>query len=196
MAQTLLGLSTGLFCACLAVAQSAKQTWTQDETFEAYRVVIDRNIFDPNRRQKREGPPPPAPAAAPAPAREHIDLTGVLLSAEATVAFFEGSREEYAKVLKAGDTIAGHTLTGINSDRVVFAKGEGTFELPVGGRLKQTGDEEWQVQEREGALGTQVSLGSGDSTSTTGSSGSDSTSSSGSDLLKRMLERRKKELAK
>ena len=184
-------------CTACAHAQSPQPPTTPAAGFESYRVVVNRNIFDPTRRQRRETPPQPPPSApAPAPARDHIDLTGVLLSPEATVAFFEGSREEHGKVLKTGDTIAQYTIARIQSDRVVLSGDKGTLELPVGGSLQQTEDGAWQAQEREGALAKPVSLASGSAGTAAASSGSGSTSSSASDLLKKMLERRKKELGK
>ena len=76
--------------------------------FGSFRIVVDRNIFDPNRRASRpeRRSAPTEPAAEP----DQFALTGVLIHEGAAVAFFEGTKPEYSVDLKEGGKVAGYTV--------------------------------------------------------------------------------------
>ena len=83
--------------------------------YDAFRLFHTRNVFDPDRRPPRvassAATPPPA---TPPPARtDFVALTGTMLDANRSLAFFSGSRAEYNKVLSLRDRIAGAEITEI-----------------------------------------------------------------------------------
>ena len=81
------------------------------QTYDSFRLVHTRNVFDPDRRPARaSGPAAPTAAAA----ADYLALTGIALDGEQTLAFFSGSRAEFNKVVPAGTGIGGATITKIN----------------------------------------------------------------------------------
>ena len=101
--------------------------------YEAFRLFHTRNVFDPDRRPPRAvaaetpAPPPPAPART-----DFVALTGVLLRADRSLAFFSGSRAEYNKVLAVSDRIAGAEITQILPAGVEIARAGQKTQVAVG----------------------------------------------------------------
>jgi hypothetical protein len=100
--------------------------------FDAYSVLTERNIFDPNRMPRVAGAPPPV-VEPPRKAGDYVALTGVMIHEGRALAFFSGSRPDYDKVAEVNGEIAGAKVTriapgGIEVDRagkkVVVAVGQ------------------------------------------------------------------------
>ena len=66
--------------------------------FDAFRIITDRNIFDPNRR------PPRVNREAPPPAVDSFTLTGTMSYQKGFFAVFDGTSSDYHKVLEPGGT--------------------------------------------------------------------------------------------
>ena len=168
---------------------------------EGYGLIVTRNIFDPNRRPYVAPPPRPAfrppPAAPPAPP-EVIYLAGAVISAADTVALFDGSKPEFRIAASKGDEIGGLTVREVRTTGVSLAAGDVTLRLAVGESLRRNGsDSTWVVstdgfkptgQPAAGPSRPAASAGSG-----TASAGG-GTSAPPSDLMQKLLERRKREL--
>ena len=84
-------------------------------TYDSFRLIHTRNVFDPDRRPVRPVAGTPAPVATRA---DYTALTGTLLSAEKSYAFFSGSRPEFNRVLTVREKIANATITGITSANI------------------------------------------------------------------------------
>ena len=99
-------------------------------TFESYKLVRTRNVFDPDRRPlvKKEG----APTAAPIQQSDYVALTGTMLNAGKTLAFFSGSRTEFNKVLAVRDSIAKATITKIDGTGVELDRDGRKITVAVG----------------------------------------------------------------
>lgn len=86
-------------------------------TYDSFRFIHNRNVFDPDRRPIRPGgsatPPPAAPTQA-----DYAALTGTMVSAEKSYAFFSGSRPEFNKVLAVRDKFANATLLSITAQSI------------------------------------------------------------------------------
>jgi hypothetical protein len=138
---TLLGLA-----APAATPPPAAETNRVDlKDFSAFKLVTDRNIFDPNRR----GPV----VYTPRPERTVVDsfaLTGTMSYSNVLLAFFDGSKSDYHKALKTSEQIAGHALTEIGHDKVKLASGTNLMELKVGMELRRSPDGRWTVAESSG----------------------------------------------
>ena len=154
--------------------------------FNAYQLVAQRNIFNPNRtrRSGRSG----GDAEKPAPRIEVIALSGTMSYPRGTFAFFDSSSSEFKKALQSGGMIAGYTVKEIKQDHVTLEKESAALELKVGQQLKREAEGAWEV----------TSGSSFTSSPSNGSSGGTTSSSSGSgegpsEVLKRLLEQRKKE---
>ena len=77
-------------------------------SYSAFKLIAERNIFDPNRSVRA-----PRPVAVKAPRVESFGLTGTLSSEKGAYAFFDGTSSAYRKVLKPEGTIAGYMVTAV-----------------------------------------------------------------------------------
>jgi hypothetical protein len=170
-----------------------------------FKVVNDRNIFNPGRQPNR----PDRPSSREVKRTPKVDafsLVGTLRYEKGDMAFFDGSSSDYRKAHKAGDTIAGYKVLSISDSTVrIEAQGKVT-QLKIGSQMRREDDGEWMFAEGPYAGGITGSSGSGGSTSSgsgessTGSA-SASTGSSGSggggsadEILKRLLQKREQEM--
>ena len=93
-------------------------------------MVRTRNIFDPERTGPAtpQAPPPQGPVSQ----ADYAALTGVLVTPEKTLAFFSGSRPEYSKVLATGGKIAGATVSKIGPGSVEVTRQKKTVTVAIG----------------------------------------------------------------
>ena len=111
------GLLTFAFCILLSAfglsAPAPTPATSNDgrQTYESFRLVHTRNVFDPDRRPVR-----PANVSGPTAATrtDYVALTGIALDGEKSLAFFSGSRAEFNMVIPAGSKVAGATVAKIN----------------------------------------------------------------------------------
>ena len=142
-------LSTVALTAGSALGQEAQRAGQKE--FSAFKVIVDRNIFDPNRR--------PHVASGPAPTIvDWFALTGTLSYDKGTFAVFDGSGSDYHKVLESGGKIAGYTLARIQRDSAELSAGSNHVELRVGMQMRRSEDGTWEPAE---AAVASISSGSG-----------------------------------
>lgn len=155
--------------------------------FASFKIISDRNIFNPNRtaRSARTG----ESEKPRVPKVEFFSLLGVLSYSSNTVAYFDGSSSSFRQSLKTNETIAGHTLLVIKPSLVTLSLQGTNVTLPVGGQMKRTDEGPW-----ESAAGAAKAVASAGSTSTAGDASSTSPSSGGADdVLARLLKKREQE---
>ena len=99
-------------------------------SFENYRMVRTRNVFDPDRRAMN----PTQSTAPPVPIKEsdYIALTGTMINAGKALAFFSGSRSDFNKVLSVRDKIADATITNITATGVEVNRAGRKLTVTVG----------------------------------------------------------------
>ncbi len=178
-----------------STASAAPSQPVNARDYAAFKVIPERNIFNPNRSARGAGTPKTEPDKAPR--IDSFALRGTMIYEKGSFAFFDGSSSDYRKVLTTSNSIAGFTLKDIDSDGVKLEKEGKAIQLAVGQQLKRQNEGDWSVGEATNA--TQSGASSGSSTSRSSStSGTETSSSSGSqsDVLKRLLEKREKELKK
>ena len=164
------------------------------ETFEDFGILTARNIFDPER-----GRPAPERPSRPDPPerREHVDLLGVLLYNEGAVAFFEGSDRDYSGAFKQGDKIAEYRIGAIDTSKVTLEKDGERIGMPMQARLERHGEGKWNLEEGAAGRGDQQPPAGGETAKTTADSekaGDEAGGDAESELLKKMMERRKQEI--
>lgn len=164
--------------------------------YSAFRIINERNIFDPNRYPRRpDGGQRPRPRQVDA-----FALVGVMSYEKGSFAFFDGSSSQFRKALKAADSIAGFTVASINGNSVKLSSPKKEVELQVGMQLRREDEGEWQLSSRP-TEGFASSGPSGPSSSgspsnpATPASSSVSTPPSGAadEVLKRLMQRREQE---
>ena len=99
-------------------------------TYDSFRLIHTRNVFDPDRRPVR--PVNSAPAAVGPTRADYAALTGTMLSAEKSYAFFSGSRPEFNKVLSVHDNFANATITGITGQSIEIERGGKRTAILIG----------------------------------------------------------------
>ena len=147
--------------------------------YAAFRLVVDRNIFDPNRAPRTS-----RPASGPPKNNESFTLVGTMSYEKGDFAFFDGTSTDYKKAVKTNDTIAGYKVESITPDSVKLAQNTNVLELAVGAQLRRQDDGTWA---RSAASATYAAAPSGTTTS------SSATSAADNDVLKKMMMRRDKE---
>jgi hypothetical protein len=148
--------------------------------YSAFRLISDRNIFDPNRQ------PHAGPRTRPK-TQQAFTLVGTMSYDKGVFAFFDGTSSDYKKVLKPSETIAGYKVVSILPDSVKLEHESKELNLPVGSQLRKQEDGDWVKA---------TGAASYDASSSTSSSVSNETPSSGGgddDVIKRMMQRREKE---
>ena len=98
--------------------------------YDAYKLVRTRNIFDPNRKAVREAPPQNAPA--PRSRASTFTLTGTMVREGRSLAFFSGSRAEFSKVIPVGDSVAKYKITAIAPAQVELEHDGKKLTLEIG----------------------------------------------------------------
>ena len=105
--------------------------------YSAFKLILDRNIFDPNRVPIRPG------GVRRIRTVDSLTLRGTITYEKGTYAVFEGSSADYTKKLKLNDRIAGYKVTNIGFNGVQLAAGTNTVDLLVGMQLRREEDGPW-----------------------------------------------------
>jgi len=155
-----------------------------------FRIIVDRNIFDPNR-VSRHG----SRLNLPQRIYDSLTLVGTMTYEKGTFAFFDGTSAQYKKALRVTDAIAGYKVTAIAPNSVKLASGTNQLELNVGAQLRREEDGPWELAGTSASYEAMPSSSSTNATSTTSTAvGSDAAASGQmSDVLKRLMQRREKE---
>lgn len=183
----------------------------------SFKLIQERNIFDPDRRRPREmrRETPVAP-----PREESFTLLGTMSYGERILAFFEGTQRDWSGAVELGNEVAGHTLKEVGFENVLLElKGE-ILALQVGAGRSKRGDADWETQDRDSWKGSSGGSRSGRSSRSSSSStfrparpedsadaasasadgGSENAADesvidgSASDILKQMMERRRQQV--
>ena len=183
----------------------------------SFKLIQERNIFDPERRRpreiRRERPVEP-------PREESFTLLGTMSYGERILAFFEGTQRDWSGAVELGKEVAGHTLKEVGFDNVLLElKGE-ILALQVGAGRSKRGDADWETQDRDSWKGSSGGSrsgrssrpsssstfrparieGSADAASAPADGGSENAADesvidgSASDILKQMMERRRQQV--
>jgi len=157
---------------------------------EDFKLISDRNIFNPNRSQRQarsERPPPPTERP---PRRESLALLGTLSYRKGEFAVFGGSESSFRQVLTVSDQVAGCKITKVATDQVTLEQNGRPIELRVGMQMERQEQGEWNVTGAAQPLPEErgASLASLTNKNDSGSPAQED------DVLKRLLEKRAKEL--
>jgi hypothetical protein len=153
-------------------------------SIDEFKLITERNIFNPNRsaRRSREN----QTRTERAPRTESLALLGTLSYEKGEFAVFGGSEPSFRKVLKASDEVAGFKIESVSAKSVELQKNGEKIALAVGMQLERRGDGEWKLG---GAAQPAASLAS----NTTTKSSATSAPSDNDDVVKRMMQRRAQE---
>jgi len=194
--------AVSLFFGCLAAAGQAEEApalpLPERAGYESFRLIVERNIFNANRQKAR--PVQPVRERQEAPKVTQFTLIGTLITEASSYAFFSGTEPEFNGVFELGDTIAGRVITGIRSNGITLAGDNPVLLLEVGKGLRRVGDGEWEpIAGREAARpGPPITQSQTGPAASAGDTRADSAQTPAgapdSDILRRMMEKRRQEL--
>ena len=174
--------------------------------YSAFKIINDRNIFDPNRRPGMTNVNPDRPRPVEV---ESFSLTAIISSEKGTYAFFNSSSYAYKKALKESGAIAGYTVAYIEPpDLVELESGGKTVELTVGTGLRRRDGGPWEKVDstpsfsspdsgsRSGGdmMGSQRGNFNSEAPTNVEAGGNTSSGGGASDALRRLMLKREQEL--
>lgn len=180
---------TGLlvFAALCAAETSAQAQGTPTPGSDPVRIITERNIFNPSRLP-RSSVTQSSPSGPPSPVAEVVTLVGVLEDGQRRLALFDGTSATLRQALTVGGNVAGLFLTALDLQQVSVSADGQTLVLRVGTSLAREPGGPWRA-----APDARVSPGSSDPAPAAAIAPA-SPSSDPSDALRRLKERRRKQL--
>lgn len=178
-------LVPGLFAGLSLLADSGSVP-----AFSSFSLVTERNIFDPDRRpHSRDSAPvnvsPPSRTLPPV-----LTLTGVLLADNDKTVFLTGSRAGLSGVFRPGDMVSELTIRDVATDKITVETAAGqVVSWAVGASLKHENGNWIPSDASASPAGQAVEAPAGESAAAT-------SGDSAMDILRRLQEKRKKELSK
>ena len=167
--------------------------------FSTFKLVTDRNIFDPNRYPHTAGYHPRKTVSRSAPT---FALVGTMNYHKGMFAFFDGNSPEYRQVLRQNGVIAGYTVTDITLAGVTL-KSPGTNSIPLDfkiGSQMRLNENTWELAGTDENFASQGSAAQGSPETATEDNNTPATpvpaesSGAASDVLKRLMQQRAQEM--
>ncbi len=187
-APAFMGLLMALFWAVSLEGAEEGVVAAQGRDFPAFKLIDERNIFNPNRRP---GSARGAEGESVKPAKiDRFSLIGTLIYEQGSFAFFDGTEAQYRTVLKPSGTIAGFKLLEITPNHVRLNSASNTVDLPMGMQMKRQDEGDWQLVAETEIDGTPGSGSNADEKSSEESSGSEA---GADEVLKRLMQKREQE---
>ena len=124
---------------CCASWPTGRPALLNPNDFSAFKIITDRNIFDPNRR------PRIAAQQAEQPIVDSFSLAGTMSYEKGLFAVFDGTSSDYHRVLEPGGSIAGYLVGEIRQDAVKLSSGTNELDLTVGMQMRRNEDGRWSV---------------------------------------------------
>ena len=192
--KSLVTIIASLACVFLATNLASAQSKVRPQGFDDFKLVKTRNIFDPNRRAVRgESARESRSSSARIIRANTLSLTGTMVAEGRTLAFFSGSRSEYNKVIGIGESVADYKVKAITTTEVELEHGGKATALSVGKALTLEGSVEIPADSEPAA---DASLETSSAAPPAGAAGPPAPSNDKNEVLRRMMERRAKEMNK
>jgi hypothetical protein len=112
------------------------------DSFNSFKIISDRNIFDPNRRPASRTTSVPQPRK---PVVEAFALVGTMTYEKGPFAFFDGSSSKYKKVVEPGGKVGDYTVVEIGSGQVILNSDDKKIEMPVGMQMRREDRGQWKL---------------------------------------------------
>lgn len=140
-------VAVGLGQSALAQSTNAPAKGPVRLTFDAFRTIGDRNIFNPNRYARSSGRTTARTSSTPAARVESFSLVGIMAYEKGWFAFFEGTKSDYKQALQADGVIGEYKVVSVSPERVKLTAGTNTFDLKVGMQMRREDEGEWFLSE-------------------------------------------------
>lgn len=158
-----------------------------DPKFDTFRVILDRNIFNPNRSPRSR-----ATAEEKPPRVDEIALVGTMQYEKGLLAFFDSTDSNFRKNLREGESIAGFEVRRITADRVELARGDQKVVLQVSHQLQRAEGGDWVINTTPPARGDARGASSPEDMRAAAAAAATEIPADASDVLKRLMKQREK----
>lgn len=129
----------------LAMAQSTNAVSRLD--YNSFRMISDRNIFNPSRYARGSTRSTTRTESSPASRVESFTLVGLMAYEKGVFAFFDGTSGDYKKTLEANGNISEFKVVGISPDDLKLASGTNEFVMHVGMQVRREDEGDWFLTE-------------------------------------------------
>jgi hypothetical protein len=157
-------------------AATATKAVSPADSFEAFRIIAEKNIFNPNRvgltRATTEAKPPRV---------DEIALVGTVEFGGKRVALFESAEVAFRKTVAEGETLGEFTVRRVGNEGVDLVRGDQVLALRVAQRLRRPEGADWSVVAAPDAPRPEASS-------------APAIPADASDVLKRLMRQREKQL--
>ena len=126
--------------ALVAAAPRNDSSLVPTATIEAFRLITDRNIFNPNRTGRRDRSADEAP-----PRLDVIALAGTIDSDKGLRAIFDGTDAAFRKGLHVGEAVDKFKVTQIAPDVVSLERDGKTIAMHVGQQFRRPEGGDWNL---------------------------------------------------
>jgi len=157
--------------------------------YSNFRLIAERNIFDPNRlphetRSNRRSPSRSVPA---------FYFVGTMDYRRGRFAFFDGTDSDYRRALSTNDVIAGYTVREISLASVKLQSTNKPVELKIGSQLRLEGGA-WQlISNEELPSAPAADTATADNSAVAAAPAADS-GGEPNDVLKQLMQKREQEM--
>ena len=115
-------------------------------SYDSFRMVSDRNIFNPNRFARSSGRTQRS-SSQPVSRVESISLVGIMAYEKGIYAFFDGTKADYRHALQPGATIGEYQVVQVTPEHVQLRHGTNTYDLKVGMQMRREDEGDWFLSE-------------------------------------------------
>jgi hypothetical protein len=130
----------GTQAAAATPAPRAESSVAPSAPFDNFRLVSDRNIFNPNRSGRRERTNEDQP-----PRVDVISVVGTMESDRGLRAFFDGSEASYRRAVRVGESVDQFKVTQISPNVVALEREGKSLSVRVGQQLRRAEGADWDL---------------------------------------------------
>lgn len=134
---------------CVCQTASAQSTNAPARlSYDSFRAVSDRNIFNPNRYARGSGrTTAPRTSSTPASRVESFSLVGIMAYESGVFAFFDGTKSDYKLALKTDGKIGEYTVAEVTPEHVTITESTNNITLKVGMQMRREDEGDWFLSE-------------------------------------------------
>jgi hypothetical protein len=154
-------------------------------SFDAFRTIGDYNIFNPNRTGRR------VRTEEVAPKLDTISLVGTMDYEKGVFAFFDGSDASYRKATRVGESVGPFKVTQISGNGVQVERDGKSLPMHVSDQFRRPDGGDWTLV--AGAV-AQAQASAAAAARTPDPTAAPTIPADASDVLRRMMEQRQKQL--
>ena len=189
------GAADGRKAAATAASRPASSRPVTGGEFESFSLILERNIFNPNRVGRTRATVEDKPARV-----DEISLVGVVQYRQEKVAIFDSPDAALRKECREGDALSDFKIERIAADGVDLSREGKTVALKVAQQLRKAEGGDWKVGTNQAARVDSKALAANGSAAAgaarPAAPGPVEIPADASDVLKRLMKKRETQLKK